>query len=84
MEIIQISDPFEEGSFTNELFLFPKVSSKKYKRAAMKNLLNEFYESNGIVRKSVDIDSLNYSYAVYAVTNYSMKKIYALLFEFTF
>ena len=43
---------------------------------------NTFYEENGILQKTVDIDSVNYKDFLYVITNYSSKKNYALIFEF--
>lgn len=82
LRITQVSDPFIIGDFTYELFLFPKDSLESYKRASTRNILNTFYEENGILQKTVDIDSVNYKDFVYVVTNYSSKKNYALIFEF--
>lgn len=84
LKITQVSDPFDTGDMTYELFFFPKDNSKNYIRVSMKNLLNEAYARNGIVQKSANLDSLNYKYGIYVLSNYTQKKSYALVFEFLF
>lgn len=84
LKITQVSDSFDTGDMTNELFFFPKNNSKNYIRASIKNLLNDAYAENGIIQISTNLDSLDYEYGMYVMSNYTQKKSYALLFEFLF
>ena len=89
LKITQITDPFEAGSLTYELFLYKREdcinkinASSTPKRASMKSLLSESYEDNGIIMKSVEIDAKNYDSGLYVISNYGTPKNYAIIFEF--
>ena len=82
LKITHLTDYFETGDFTYELFLFNSQNSCIQKRAVMKNLSNEFYENNGIIMKSIVLDSSKYDTGLYVVSNYKNKRSYAILFEF--
>ncbi len=84
MKITQVSDPYKEGELTSELFLYPdNTASTQPDTAVLTDLTNEETQRNGILIRSVNITK-NYQNGVYVVSNYSGKKIYAVVIEFIF
>ena len=83
LKITQVSDPFSKKDLTVELYLYKDNSNTvEPDIAELKNI--NANGSSGIIMKSLNIDFTNYPYAAYIVSNYSDKKIYAVVIEFVF
>lgn len=81
LKITQVSDPFGKKDLTVELYLYKDNSNTSEPDIAELKNINENF-SSGIIMKSLNADFKNYPYAAYVVSNYSDKKIYAVVIEF--
>ena len=85
LNITQVSDPFNPKDLTAELFLYKnETNTTEPYMAELKNISEKSSEKNGIIMKTLSLDFQNYPYAAYVVSNYSDKKIYAVVIEFIF
>lgn len=85
LKITHVTEPFKQNDVTVELFLYKdKINSSEPELAKLTNLIGKESENNGIIIKSLNADFTNYPYAAYVVSNYSDKKIYAVVIEFIF
>ena len=81
LKITQVTDPFNPKDLTVELYLY-KNKTTEPELVQLKALRDE--TNNGIIIKSLNADFRNYGTADYVVSNYSDKKIYAVVIEFIF
>ena len=81
LKITQISDHFNKKDLTVELYLYKDNSNTTEPDIAELKNINENF-SSGIIMKFLNADFTNYPYAAYVVSNYSDKKIYAVVIEF--
>ena len=85
LKITHVTDPFEKHDLTAELFLFKtSTTSNQPDIEVLNNKANEKSESAGIIQKTITVNTSIYNSAVYVISNYSDKKIYAVVFEFIF
>ena len=85
IKITQVTDAFKNGDFTAELFLYEKFKSadNQAEPDILAGIKNET-DIAGVIMKTVSIDASQYESAVYVISNYSSKRIYAVVFEFIF
>ena len=85
LNITQVSDTFKAKDMTVELFLYKdNTNSSEPDMRELTNPADKKSADTGIIMKSVNADFKNYPYAAYVVSNYSDKKIYAVVIEFIF
>ncbi len=86
IKITHVTDPFKQGEITTELFLNQKASgsNKQAVPDSLKNIKNETPDMEGVIMKTVSVNTLNSDSGLYVITNYSGQKIYGIVFEFIF
>ncbi len=86
IKITHVTDSFKQGEIATELFLNQKPSSSNKQAAPdiLKNIENERPDMEGVIMKTVSVNTLNYDSGIYVITNYSGQKIYGIVFEFIF
>ena len=85
LKITHVTDSFARKDVTAELFLYKnETNTTEPYMAELENISEKSSEKNGIIMKTLSMDFQNYPYAAYVVSNYSDKKIYAVVIEFIF
>lgn len=82
LKITHVTDPFDTKELNIELFLYKNINDIEPESAVLTSLTEDF--ANGILIKSLTENFEQYPYGVYIVSNYSEKKIYAVVIEFIF
>ncbi len=85
IKITHVTDAFKNGDFTAELYLNRKfkTTDNQTESDILAGIKNET-DIDGVIMKTVSIDTSQYESAVYVISNYSSKRIYAIVFEFIF
>lgn len=85
LKITHVTDPYNPKDLTVELFLYKdKANELEPSVTELTNFDDRASEKSGIIMKSLDLNSSNYPYAAYVVSNFSGKRIYAIVIEFIF
>lgn len=78
LKITHVTDPFEEGDISTELYMYKKNQSNPSESAMLKGESNK---QNGIIIKTTSSDISQYESASYIISNYASKKTYAVVIE---
>ena len=85
LKITHVTDPFKKGELSTELFFNQKnKSSAQQGINVLKDIKNEITNIDGVIMKTVPVNSLEYDSALYVISNYSAKRIYGIVLEFIF
>ena len=81
IKITHVTHPFKAGDLTTEMFFASKNAQSEID--ALKGIKNET-KLEGVIIKTIPVDTSKYDSAVYVITNYTEKKIYETVFEFVY
>lgn len=81
IKITHVTDPFKAGDLTTEMFFASKNAQSEID--TLKGIKNET-KLEGVIIKTIPVDTSKYDSAVYVITNYTEKKIYGTVFEFVY
>ena len=76
MKITHVTDPFEEGDISTELYMYKKNQSNPSESAMLKGESNKQK-----IIKTTSSDISQYESASYIISNYASKKTYAVVIE---
>lgn len=85
LKITHVTDPYKNDELTVELFFNQKNNEQSRQGVnVLKNIKNEITDIDGVIMKTIPVDTSKNDTGLYVINNYSEKKIYGIVFEFIF